>query len=127
MEAASTSETSVNFYQTIRHNIPENSYLHENLKSYLIRRLGYKMKDQALIPGRAGFSLPHNVQIGSGAHTASYPTGTRTLSSGVKRPGCETNHSPHLVLRLRIRGAIPPLSHIRVWRGAQLSIRDKFM
>jgi hypothetical protein len=28
MEAASTSETSVNFYQTTWHNIPEDSHLH---------------------------------------------------------------------------------------------------
>jgi hypothetical protein len=39
MEAASTSETSVNFYQTTRRNIPEDSHLHtrhrENLKSHL--------------------------------------------------------------------------------------------
>jgi hypothetical protein len=37
MEAVSTSETSVSFYQTTRRNIPEGSYLpirrHENLKS----------------------------------------------------------------------------------------------
>jgi hypothetical protein len=37
MESASTSETSLNFYQTTRHNIPEDSHLHtrscENLKS----------------------------------------------------------------------------------------------
>jgi hypothetical protein len=37
MEAASTSETSVNFYQTKRHYNPEDSHLHtchhENLKS----------------------------------------------------------------------------------------------
>jgi hypothetical protein len=37
MEAANTSETSVNFYQTIRRNIPQDSHLHtrrrENLKS----------------------------------------------------------------------------------------------
>jgi hypothetical protein len=37
MEAASTSETLLNFYQTTRHNIPEDSHLHtrrrENLKS----------------------------------------------------------------------------------------------
>jgi hypothetical protein len=32
MEAASTSKTSVNFYQTTRRKIPEDS--HENLKSY---------------------------------------------------------------------------------------------
>jgi hypothetical protein len=38
MEAASTSETSVNFYQTTRRNNPEDSYLYtrrrENLKSH---------------------------------------------------------------------------------------------
>jgi hypothetical protein len=38
MDAASTSETSVNFYQTTRRNNPEDSHLHtrrrENLKSY---------------------------------------------------------------------------------------------
>jgi hypothetical protein len=39
MEAASSSETSVNFYQTTRRNNPEDSHLHarrrENLKSCL--------------------------------------------------------------------------------------------
>jgi hypothetical protein len=39
MEAASTSETSINFYQTTRRCNPEDSQLHtrrrENLKSYL--------------------------------------------------------------------------------------------
>jgi hypothetical protein len=38
MKAASTPEMSVNFYQTTRRNIPEDSYLHarrrENLKSH---------------------------------------------------------------------------------------------
>jgi hypothetical protein len=28
---------------------------------------------------------------------------------GVKRPGCEVNHSPDLMLRLRMNGAMPPL------------------
>jgi hypothetical protein len=40
MEAASTSKTSVNFYQTTRRNTPEDSHLHtrrlENLKSHNI-------------------------------------------------------------------------------------------
>jgi hypothetical protein len=40
MEAASTSETSVNVYQTTRPNNPEDSHLHtrrrENLKSHLL-------------------------------------------------------------------------------------------
>jgi hypothetical protein len=39
MEAGSTSETSVNFYQTTQRNIPEDSHPHtrrrENLKSHL--------------------------------------------------------------------------------------------
>jgi hypothetical protein len=41
MEAASTSETLVNFYQTTRRYIPEDSQLHnrrrENLKSYWVK------------------------------------------------------------------------------------------
>jgi glycyl-tRNA synthetase alpha subunit len=41
MEAVSTSETSVNFYQTTRGNIPEDSHLHthrhQNLKSHQVR------------------------------------------------------------------------------------------
>jgi hypothetical protein len=40
MEAARTSETSVNFYQTTQRYNPEDSHLHthrrENLKSYLV-------------------------------------------------------------------------------------------
>jgi hypothetical protein len=40
METASTSETSVNLYQTTRRNSPEDSHLHtrrrENFKSYLM-------------------------------------------------------------------------------------------
>jgi hypothetical protein len=43
--------------------------------------------------GAGNFSL-HRVQNGSGAHPASYPTGTRGLSLGVKRPGREADHSP---------------------------------
>jgi hypothetical protein len=42
MEAANTSETSANFYQTIRRNNPEDSDLHtrrlENLKSHEVYR-----------------------------------------------------------------------------------------
>jgi hypothetical protein len=42
-EAASTSEMSVNFYQTTRRNNPEDSHLYirrrENLKSYLISQI----------------------------------------------------------------------------------------
>jgi hypothetical protein len=41
------------------------------------------------------------------------------LSLGVKRPRHISDH--HLVPRLRMSGAIPPLPHTSSWRGAQLS------
>jgi hypothetical protein len=40
------------------------------------------------------FSLRHNVQTGSGAHTAFCPVGTRGSFYGVKRPVREANYSP---------------------------------
>jgi hypothetical protein len=43
--------------------------------------------------GAGNFSPHHRVPIGSGAHHASYATGNRGFSLGVKRPGCETDHS----------------------------------
>jgi hypothetical protein len=47
MEAANTSETSVNFYQTFRRNNPEDSHLNnrcrENLKSHLVKFILTKM------------------------------------------------------------------------------------
>jgi hypothetical protein len=36
-EAASTSETSVNFHYTTRRNIPEDSHLHSHLESHMLR------------------------------------------------------------------------------------------
>jgi hypothetical protein len=60
--------------------------------------LGYGMDDRGCrvrFPAGAGnLSLQHRVQNGSGAHPASYPMGTRTLSLGVKRQGREADHSP---------------------------------
>jgi hypothetical protein len=48
MEAESTSETSVNFYQTTRHNIPKDDHLHirrrKNPKSQLLKTLTALMK-----------------------------------------------------------------------------------
>jgi hypothetical protein len=55
MEAASTSEISINFYQITRRNIPEDSHLHtrcrENLKSYLVFWLFTRVSEEhALLP-----------------------------------------------------------------------------
>jgi hypothetical protein len=48
MKAASTSETTVTFYQTTRHNKPEDSHLHtrrsQNLKCYLLGIIHKKKK-----------------------------------------------------------------------------------
>jgi hypothetical protein len=51
MEAVSTSETSVNFYQISERNIPENSHLHnrrrENLKSHSSNELRHSCTQPA--------------------------------------------------------------------------------
>jgi hypothetical protein len=56
--------------------------------------------------GAGNFSLRHRVQTSSVIHSASYPMGT----GGSYPRGCAklTNHL-HIVLRLRMLGAIPPL------------------
>jgi hypothetical protein len=59
---------------------------------------GYGLDDRGSgvrFPAGAGnFSLKHRVQNGSGAHTASYPEGTRGSFLGVKRPRREADHPP---------------------------------
>jgi hypothetical protein len=44
--------------------------------------------------GGGNFSLHHRVQNDSGAHSASYPMGTRGSFPGVKRPRSEADNSP---------------------------------
>jgi hypothetical protein len=56
------------------------------------------------------FSPSHRLKTGSRAHIAFSPMGT----------GGEAEHS-HLVPRLRISGAIPPLPTTSSWRAALLS------
>jgi hypothetical protein len=55
MEAANTSETSVNFYQTTRRNNPEYIHLHirrrENLKSQLLEWTSHKQSSIPFAPG----------------------------------------------------------------------------
>jgi hypothetical protein len=40
------------------------------------------------------FSLLHNIETSSGAHPATYPMVSGVLTSGVKQPGHEADHSP---------------------------------
>ena len=48
------------------------------------------------------------------AYTALSSAGTRDLFQEVKQLRHEADYSPHLVLRLRMHGAIPPLFHMLV-------------
>jgi hypothetical protein len=52
------------------------------------------MDDHGLSPEGGWEFFSSHVQIGSGAHPASYPMGTRSSSLGVMRPGREAGRSP---------------------------------
>jgi hypothetical protein len=56
--------------------------------------------------------------ISSGAHPASYPTGTRGDFPGVKRPGREGDQSPPSSAEVKNGGAIPSLAHMSSWHCA---------
>ena len=68
-----------------------------------------------ILDGRSGvrfpvgvreFSLFQNFQTRCGAHPTSHSKCAAAFFSGVKRPGCEVSHSPHLVSKLRMSGTI---------------------
>jgi hypothetical protein len=79
--------------------------------------LGYGLGS---IPGGAGnFSLHHRVQNDSGAHSASYPMGTRGSFPEVKRPGREADHS-HLMPRSKNEWSYTSIPPVRL-HGVVLS------
>jgi len=57
------------------------------------------------------------VQIGSGAHPATYPMVIEDSPSGVKRPEREAEYSLPSSVRLRMRGAIPLLPYMSSQHG----------
>jgi hypothetical protein len=57
------------------------------------------------------FSIVHSIQSKSGALWASYSVNT----------GLKVTAHPHVMLKLRIYGAIPPLPLTASWHGTQLS------
>jgi hypothetical protein len=63
------------------------------------------------------FSLFHNVQTSPGAHPDSYLI-PGALSSGVKRPGRDANHSPPSSASVKKDGAILTLPQTSAWRSA---------
>jgi hypothetical protein len=66
------------------------------------------------------FSFLHSVQTGFEAYPASYPMSIGALSLEGKRQGSEADHSPPSSAKVKNDGAIPPLSHMFSWRGAEL-------
>jgi hypothetical protein len=64
--------------------------------------------------------------LGSGAHPASYPMGTGGSFRGGKVAGGEADHSPPLVPRSRMHGAIPPLPQYVFMAWCLLKHRDNF-
>jgi hypothetical protein len=58
---------------------------------------------------RQDLSLLHSMQASFGAEPASYPTGTVGVSPGVKRQGCEADHSSPSSAEVKNGRAIPPL------------------
>jgi hypothetical protein len=89
----------------------------------LVQRLGYGLDDRGsrfrFLAGAGNFSLHHSVQNGSGAHPASYPTGT-----GDPSLGREADHSSPSSAEVR-RAAPPlPLYFFMAWR--LVKHRDNF-
>jgi hypothetical protein len=54
------------------------------------------------------FALFHSVLTRAGAHPAFYPMGTGALSSGVKQPRLQADHSPAYSAEVKKGGAISP-------------------
>jgi hypothetical protein len=91
--------------------------------------LGYGLDDRGsrlrFPVGAGNFSFHHRVQNGSGAHTVSYPMGTRVLSLEIKRPGREADHSPPSSAEVKEYMELYLQSHnTPSWRGAQLKHRN---
>jgi hypothetical protein len=69
------------------------------------------------IPGKGKhFSLPNRRALGFTDPAIQWEQWA--LSPGVKRSGCETDHSPPSSSEVKNVGAIPPLSHASSRRGS---------
>jgi hypothetical protein len=80
-----------------------------------------------------GYGLEGRVQFAEGQEIILYSTVSRlalrptqapiqsvlgALSPELKRPKCEADHSPPSSTEIKNSGAIPPLPHTSLWRGA---------
>jgi len=120
----------------IQHSTEEHTFQllyvqNENFKTILFHTVKTHF---TLWAGRAGFDtqqghgrnlfFDHRFQIGSVAHPASYQTCTSSSQSETRDGrGMNLTTDLHLVLKLKMRAAIPPLPHTSAWRGTWLSTR----
>jgi hypothetical protein len=65
--------------------------------------------------GASYFPLVHNVQAGSGAHTALYGMGIEGSFRGLKRPGHEADYSPPITAEAKNDGAIHLFTHTHIY------------
>jgi hypothetical protein len=60
------------------------------------------------------------------AQPASYPVNTKDYIPGVKWKEHEADHSPHLVPRFKMDGAMPPQLHVlnkKIYKGDNFGIK----
>jgi hypothetical protein len=66
---------------------------------------------------RARISLLYSSQTSSGAHLASYPMGTSTISPGVMQTKHDADHSPPSSTKVKNGGAIPLFPPMPSWHS----------
>jgi hypothetical protein len=93
--------------------------------------LGYGLDDRVsrvrFQAGTGNFSVHHHDQNGSGAHSASYPVGTRGSFPGGKAAGEWSRPLTSIQCRgQRMRGAIPPLPRYAFMAWCLVKHRDNF-
>jgi hypothetical protein len=79
---------------------------------------GYGLDGRGSIPGGGKsflFSAASSLALGSTLHLIQWVPGA--ISPGLKRPGCEADHSPPSSA-VRNGGAITPLPYMSSWHGA---------
>jgi hypothetical protein len=95
MEGTCSSETSVGFQRTTWRDIPEDRALQNNSVSILTKLCAGRPRNWNSIPGRGKECfLLHSIQAGYWAQAVSYPMVLEAISSWVKRPAREADHSP---------------------------------
>jgi hypothetical protein len=92
------------------------------MTSQRVQRLGQGLDVREIvvhIPAGVKNVSPVKRPEGTGVHPAycSMGTGERALLPGAKLPDRETDHSPHVVPKLRTSGTVPTLSHTPSWRA----------